>query len=199
MNTSASCPYRCSRHSRHFHGGTAWGSLHSPRSSWRASSSNHWSGVSYGADCRDHQAIPALTSSWLRLRPSGKSTSPTTSPERSVSRTSTVTTCWNASALANCRARIPKACVLSGVSMPCKRTVTAWPFRRTLRVSPSLSPTTFPVKVSWAGILRGMGCGEVLCPGGAIGAGAAGICRGCPRVQYWFSGHWEQWPRSPQT
>ncbi len=50
--------------------------------------------------------------------------------------------------LVNCRALVPKACAFSGVSTPYSRTFTALPSRSTLRVSPSLMPTTYPVNCS---------------------------------------------------
>src|SRR6266566_5533 len=48
----------------------------------------------------------------------------------------------------NCRACVPKACAFSGASSPYSRTLTAFPSRSTLMVSPSLMPTTLPVHCS---------------------------------------------------
>ena len=50
----------------------------------------------------------------------------------------------------NCFERDPNACRDSGASMPCSRILTASPSRITRTVSPSVMPTTRPVKSAWA-------------------------------------------------
>ena len=59
----------------HSHGGTGFGSAHNPFFASRACFSNPSSTVSAGAYFRYHQHQPSLTSSWLTLVPSGRSTS----------------------------------------------------------------------------------------------------------------------------
>jgi hypothetical protein len=60
---------------RHSHGGTGFGSAHSPRLSALATASNISNLVSEGAYFRNHQHQPSLTSVWLTLVPSCRSTS----------------------------------------------------------------------------------------------------------------------------
>ena len=67
-------PRCCLRHSQ---GAIGCGSRHSPRIALRASSSSRLSSSSAGAYRLYHHAKPALTSSLLRLRPSGRMTSAT--------------------------------------------------------------------------------------------------------------------------
>lgn len=62
----------------------------------------------------------------------------------------TVTSLPNARSYVNCLARVPKTCFFTGESIPWRWTSKAFPPRITMMVSPSDTPTTFPVKVSLA-------------------------------------------------
>jgi hypothetical protein len=61
---------------RQSHGGTGFGSTHKPFLLSRASASKRSSTASPGAYFRYHQHQPSLTSVWLTLVPSDRSTSP---------------------------------------------------------------------------------------------------------------------------
>ncbi len=90
---------------RHCHGGIGFGSAHSPRLAPLASRSSCASVSSSGVYRRYHQANPALTSSWFKLRPSGRSTTPTVRPYRSRSTPCTVTVLAKTRFDVNCLAR----------------------------------------------------------------------------------------------
>ena len=69
---------------RHSHGGIGCGSAHKPFLAFRASASRLSSSLFSGAYFRYHQHQPSLTSVWLTLVASGKSTSARVRPYLSL-------------------------------------------------------------------------------------------------------------------
>ena len=122
---------------RHSHGGVGCGSTHKPLLNSRASFSSVSSSMFPGAYFRYHQHQPSLTSSWLTLVPSGKSTSAMVRPYLSWPWVWRMTSLPKTNADAACFARLPKAWPCSGQSMPLRRTRSAWVLCRTSMVSSS--------------------------------------------------------------